>query len=624
MNYAVANAGMLAEAVESSSSLTSLTIFGIASDQPEVIRESAVKVCSLDYSGVFPHDYVHSLESMPIPVHLLEQRAARLTSLDVAELHMSPFRSTKLIAALIKNHTITEIAVGACVFASGPFDGPSPSFEKYLLKENATLRKLTLRGSHFDDETVWLPNLAQAISTMTTLQELDADWLGTSQHCELFFIVVSRNRFLRSLTLQLGGMDDIIVEQQRRQDVAAVNDRSWVSALQENSALQKLDLDLSWSTTENCCFLVRALANNHCLQSLTLRYLPDVDRLEEVCCAIRKSGLVNRVYIPKHCVESLDAAELSDFPEVTSITVHLIHLDDAARMQGFFQCLVACNYISSLGVTLNFFDESVCASLATYIKGASALKEIMLKIDFDIIDEWDGDDDDLFQSISNLCKALCSNLGITRITLDWLVELCDEDCQALAHAVLSNRRLHELTVKFAQYDNRAALLRHLLPRFHQNYSLLRLEMPACIQPYANIFAAQEIVRRNCSLIERATRFVLGDHDPYCARAVEFVSEHPKLVDNVRREAALSDEAEAVALIRGAVRRLCLADVHEFMRLTGVVQERVVCHAREDGATQFDKLSHDCWLHIRRYLTVADVVEPGGPLTSSNSVPRPCV
>ncbi|KAH7949797.1 hypothetical protein HPB49_015400 [Dermacentor silvarum] len=608
MNYAVANAGMLAEAMESSSSLKCLTIFGIASDQPEVIRESAVKVCSLDYSVVFPHDYVHSLDSMPIPVHLLEQRAARLTSLDVLELQMSPFTSKKLIESLIKNHTITDVAVGACVFASGPFDGQSPSFEKYLLKENATLRKLTLRGPQFDNETAWLPNLARAISTMTTLQELDAEWLGTSQHCELFFTFVSRNRFLRSLKLQLAGMDHGSLQLQRHEDVEAVNDRSWVSALQENSALQKLDLDLSWSTTENCCLLVRALANNHCLQSLTLRYLPDVDRLEEVCSAIRKSELVNRVYIAEQCLERFDAPALSEFPEVTAINVRLIFLDDAARMQCFFQRLVASNDISSLSVTFEYFDEGVCAALATYIKGASALKEIELHtIDYD--DEWDVDDETLVQAISNLCKALCSNLGITKISLDWSVKFCDEDCQALAHAVLRNRRLHELTLKIARYDYRAVLLRHLLPRFHQNYSLLRLEIPVCIEPYANIFAAQEIVRRNCSLIERATRFVLGDHDPYCARAVEFVSEHPKLVDNVRREAALSGEAEAVALIRGAVRRLCLADVHEFMRLTGVVQERVVCHAREDGVTQFDKLNHECWLHIRRYLIVADVVEP---------------
>nr|XP_050032974.1 uncharacterized protein LOC126529416 [Dermacentor andersoni] len=612
MNYAVANAGMLAEAMESSPSLESLTVFGIASDQPKVFEELArlaAKPCSLECRSVlkFPQGYVDSLDSTKIPVRLLEQWGARLTSLDVAELEMSPPTSRKLVEALITNHTITDVAVGDCVFDSGPLDWWSPSFEDYLLKENATLRKLTLRGRHFDDESAWSEDLAEAISEMTTLQELDAQWLGTGHYCKQFVTEVSRNRLLRCLTLRLSAMDDVAMALQRRENVEAADDRSWISSLKENDSLQKLDLDVSWSTTESCCLLLGALANKQCLQSVTLRDLPDVDRLEEVCSAIRKSGLVHRACIAGHCVERLDTPTLSDFPELKDVIVLLRPSEDAARVQRFFHCLVACNGISSLRVCLNYFDASFYASLATYIKGASALKKIRLDIDVRISDE--RQDGPVAQSISDLCTALCSNLGLTKIRLEWSVHLRAHDCQALADAVIGNRRLHELTLNLAADDNRAVFLRHILPQFHRNFTLLRLKVPVCVKPYANTFAVQDIVRRNCSLVERATRFVLGDQDPYCARAVELVSEHPKLVDNVRRRAALSDEAAAVALIRAALRRPCLTDVHEFMRLIGVVQRRVACHAREDGVTQFDKLNHECWLHIRRYLTVADVVGP---------------
>ncbi|XP_072140287.1 uncharacterized protein [Dermacentor andersoni] len=609
LNYAVANAGMLAEALESSPSLENLTVFGVASDQPELFHEFAAKAYSLDCSGVFrfPQGYAHSLDSMKIPFHLMAQCGARLTSLDVAELHMSPFTSKKLVEALITNHTITDVTVGECVFASGPFDGSSQSFVDYLLKQNATLRKLTLRGPQFKNEVAWLQSLAEAIAAMTTLQELDAQWLGTSRDCKRFATVVSRNRLLRCLTLRLDAMYHVIYEQQWDEGVEAADDRAWISSVKENDSLQKLDLDVSWSTIENCCLLLGALANKQRLQSVTLRNLPDVDRLEEVCSVIRKRGLVHNVSITVYYVEHMDTPTLSDFPEVTAVTVYLPHSEDAAVVQRFFHRLVASNDISSLHVYVDLLDEIVYASLATYIKGASALKEIRLDIYVDIDD--DGDDEHLAQSISDICTALCSNLSLTKITLEWSVNLRDEDCQALAGAVFSNGRLRELTLKLAADDNKAAFLRHLLPRFHQSYSLLRLVIPFCLKPYANTFAAQDIVRRNCSLVERATRFVLGDQDPYCACAVELVSEHPKLVDNVRRRAALSDEAAAMALIRRGLRSLRLADVHEFMRLVGVVQERVVCYAREDGVTQFDRLNHECWLHIRRYLIVADVVKP---------------
>ncbi|KAK8786797.1 hypothetical protein V5799_023429 [Amblyomma americanum] len=44
----------------------------------------------------------------------------------------------------------------------------------------------------------------------------------------------------------------------------------------------------------------------------------------------------------------------------------------------------------------------------------------------------------------------------------------------------------------------------------------------------------------------------------------------------------------------------------FMRFTGVVRERVVCHPRGDGLMQLDQLDEDCWKHVRRYLMVEDI------------------
>ncbi|KAK8777306.1 hypothetical protein V5799_029348 [Amblyomma americanum] len=47
---------------------------------------------------------------------------------------------------------------------------------------------------------------------------------------------------------------------------------------------------------------------------------------------------------------------------------------------------------------------------------------------------------------------------------------------------------------------------------------------------------------------------------------------------------------------------------DFMRLAGVVRERVKCHAFEDGRAQLVSLNEYCWSAIRRYLDLYDIEE----------------
>lgn len=55
-----------------------------------------------------------------------------------------------------------------------------------------------------------------------------------------------------------------------------------------------------------------------------------------------------------------------------------------------------------------------------------------------------------------------------------------------------------------------------------------------------------------------------------------------------------------------VRSGSIESVHDFMRLVGVVRERVVCHPRKDGRPQLDDLNDDCWRLVRRHVTLANV------------------
>ncbi|KAH8031468.1 hypothetical protein HPB51_017240 [Rhipicephalus microplus] len=90
---------------------------------------------------------------------------------------------------------------------------------------------------------------------------------------------------------------------------------------------------------------------------------------------------------------------------------------------------------------------------------------------------------------------------------------------------------------------------------------------------------------------------------YVSREVDRVSRYPALLDEVARSANL-DQAELAVLVRDRLSQV--RSLHGFMRVAGVVKERVICHPTDDGRTQLDELNEDCWSHVRRYLATDDI------------------
>ncbi|KAH6940716.1 hypothetical protein HPB50_005275 [Hyalomma asiaticum] len=290
-NYGVVNSSGLVEVLARSSSLRRLTIFGNAKDPPGVAEPPA------DPEFPFLHGYIARTAGMEIAARLLEMDGARLVSLDVTELEMSPSAAKKLIDALLKNGTIEELAVGASVITCGAVGGTLGWFLLFLIKRDATVRKLVLRSPLFKFDIAGLHTLAQAICIVTTLEDLTLEIGASSQHCALFLKSIAQSRSVRSLTFLPGRIEDGVIKRRQRENSG---DPSWVSALQENRTLQKLDLDVSWSSSGDCCLLIKELVNDRNLQSVTLRNFPSEDVLQEVCRTIRECGVEERVLIEDH------------------------------------------------------------------------------------------------------------------------------------------------------------------------------------------------------------------------------------------------------------------------------------------------------------------------------------
>ncbi|XP_070379920.1 uncharacterized protein [Dermacentor albipictus] len=612
-NYGAANTSPLVEALQASSRLERLTLFGNASDQVEVFEQSAG--CSVGHAC--------SAEQMKIPARLLEKDGTRLVSLDVSALKLSAVMGKKLIEALLKNDTITELTVGGCFFASGPLEAASVWFAEYLVKKNRSLRKLKLVERQLVFATAALQTLAQGISTMSTLEDLFVAGQATCKDCALFLEAVAHSPSLQSVCLLLEGSDEDLLNPQPDEYVDALGVPTWVLALQENSTLQHLKLSLTWSTREDCYLLLEALEKKCRLKLLTLETVPIDCGIQEICRLIRDCGVGERVRIGSYVVHPEDAEIVSACEAVPALTVNsFIFLADVAALRNMFNVIATCNHITLLCLFLDFFDNDALASLAAYITGSTSIKAIQLIIEtYDSGNDWDeiehAEDESLRQSLSNLCEALSLNRSISNIYLDSTIELRDEDCQKLADAALNNRQLYELILPAVRGSSVPVFLRRLLPRLAENYNLLLLEIPFCLQHNNEMCAAQDVVRRNCGLAQRATRFVMGDHGPECARPFELLSKDPVLVESVlrkleqdrdRAQVTGSEKAEAVSKIEKARQLLRNADLHTYMKLAGVVQERVECEVQEDGSKQLDQLNEYCVLHILRYLKIADVVE----------------
>lgn len=618
VNYIIVNTEFLLKDLARMRSLKRLSIFGIPGDEPKITECLGDLVRSLDFIEELSLDgYCPSQARTALPGLLLEREGIALGTLDVAGLEMSAPLVRHLTAALIKNNTVTELAVGACVFASC-HARPSEWFAEYLGKENGTLRKLALRGCPFRNRP-GLETIVEAICTMNTLEELIVEW-DTASEAEymLFSKVVAQNKTLRTLNLPcIESCGNVTATAVRDDCFAALSRRErigpWLQALSSNHVLLELTIDLQWLTRDECHAFFRAFAQNRTLKTVTVRYLTDAYTLKEVCLIIRKYGLVRKVHIQNYHLGRASLRSISECPEVATLTLSCPHLVKPDDFSNAFNSLASCSHVTSLCVHYDRFSGLVYAALAAYIRGSSVLRNVELYLPGELMTPCEAMGRQRCLYVTRLVQALSANLVINKATLE-LPRLSHTDCQVLADAIVQSRCLCELSLSTVTDTFCAFFVCCLLPKVERNYTLLHVELRDGAVCNADMAIVQDVARRNSSLVDRAGRFIMGKHDAYCARSIELVSQHPKLVEIVQSKAGV-DEAKARAMIRLTLKLPWFTGLDGYMRLAGVVRHRVVCQVPASASCvpnsgmQLDELNHDCWLHIRKYLKLADVVEP---------------
>ncbi|KAH7944351.1 hypothetical protein HPB52_018606 [Rhipicephalus sanguineus] len=371
----------------------------------------------------------------------------------------------------------------------------------------------------------------------------------------------------------------------------------WLRVLAENNTLVQITLDLSWFNREECWALLKALASHASIKKIFVQRIRNED-VAEICRATRNTGILQRLIFCENHAISDPVVMLTECKEAVFVSFDSTVSDESLRTT--LSLLRSSDHVSSLCLTVGLLNTEVSTLIAQYISRTTALGHLELSFLFI----------DIGNAVARPERALVRALSVNKSIRSLLIQgpcFDETEARALADTLTSSRTV--FSVSFFPEDCRSVLsLIHRLSsrNFSTNYALTEMRLTRCVELGADWFAVSDVVRRNDSLVKRATQFVKGTSShKYCAAALELVHFNAALVATVKRHASV-DANEAVLRIKRSLKSF--SEMDDFMRMAGVVKESVACYERDDCQTQLVDLNRDCWLCIRRYLNVGDILD----------------
>ncbi|XP_072140281.1 uncharacterized protein [Dermacentor andersoni] len=303
---------------------------------------------------------------------------------------------------------------------------------------------------------------------------------------------------------------------------------------------------------------------------------------------------------------------LQQCPQISSATIRVVHFryNGELSLQPVISALEAvrgCSHITSLRVNCYDFDRSVFSALAACIRAPSTLTDVDINFGYVFIRQRKEN----CEVQSELVRALASNLNLVRVNIKGVL-MSDDDFKWLAHGASKSLR-------FTEFAMTPACI--LMAGHGEVYgpvsrcSVHRADAWTGVSIKENIALADilETTRRNASAVLAAAKFVFGEEDGLeAARSIELMHDHPRLLEMVSEGADVT-KAAAKEMISSALLRVGLLSLDEFMRMTGVVKQKTQCLADPGSRRQLCDLNLDCWLHIRRFLKISDVLQPRADL-----------
>ncbi|KAH7950881.1 hypothetical protein HPB52_003064 [Rhipicephalus sanguineus] len=474
-----------------------------------------------------------------------------------------------------------------------------------MLKGKNALKSLRLEGTEWHDY-ITVSGIASALSNSTTLVNLEL--LGFRLH----------SVDVRALAMNLvhvQTMQTLIVDQcmpsfsltDGHMHAGAHDTRAHVSSriapyiyiIKQFTGLRCFAFDLlRFSSGDQRAFL-EVLATT---DSPTRVFVPVRTRgyPSELSRIAMETGTASRIHLSRVCMDEIDLTNLPTGSRVGDVVLEVQHGTWDNEIPNVNACLAGMRTFDhvenfTLEMRGSIMALSTAKPLASYLEDTKCLKGVTLNFSAS-----EG-------SSMLLLRALSRNSSITSLGVErWCSRR--RSAKVLADVVSSSKMIHTLTYNEGSMAPAKTFFSRLSESIAGNFTIVSVNTFERRENAKNWALIQNVATRNATLLERAARFVarlsLQKSD---AEAFEAVASSPLLPLRVQTLAAV-DEREAVKMVRRAV--WSLRDLDVFMTIIGVVNESVVCEKSSDGRARLDTLPADCWLAIRRYLSVVDVVSAG--------------
>lgn len=532
------------------------------------------------YGGNFPTDFPNALAD-------LVRTSSSLVALVLKGVSMVHEATENLLAALTECSTLKELTLGSMVFPC--------SCRQDVLRYLALTPSLESFTSAGDNELTEKGILEGILHNRTISKVSISTFTGASNNIKLVARIFSEKTLIRSLSI----LSTSVAHPPRD----TVNYESWIEALRQNETLEELTLPCDIWRPEQWFRLNAMLPFKHSLKKVCISSDHENSYLmSTVCRALRDSYVHEKVscgvYIVKDSIDLLKCEMFSGL-----LLCGLPH--DDMKLAALRQ-LPNCTHVTSLEMDVTGGDLAVSLALAEYVQSTSVLLKLTLETTFS----------DEFESTDTwwrvIMESLSKNNSINELAV-YVENLGDMYVETLADTVKGSTNIRKLLFGDSSMRSMCAFINRLAVGIVDNHTLLSVVFDGQLDQEAmdateKVFAICETARRNSGLlVAAAAAFSKTTHlDRYSTGALErLYKNHAVLLKDLAELADVS-----AAEIRNLARRHLntTASLDDYMRITGVVKERVVCRPRDDGSMQLDDLHEDCWALVRRYLLLDDVEE----------------
>ncbi|XP_077527940.1 uncharacterized protein LOC144139484 [Haemaphysalis longicornis] len=506
-----------------------------------------------------------------------------------------------LLGAVIASSSLNELSLNDCVLSSV---GPEyrSAFKKYLGKS------ATLTTFEFVVENPWLSSESTLNSVLygllrnktiriLNLTEIPLD-CKTSRILSTLFEKTECLRCVKFISKSFGVVTDCC----NRQD----SHSQWILALACSKTLEKVTLPMHVCDVQTWMSFLEVLSSSKSTMKVILEaHFNTPHYIERLCKALREKSLDGIVSISRQLfVDDRDVLKCKAISNVSlclEVPGNIDHWPVLDELQ-------SCKHITSVELRITWqHNDTLFVAIAAYLETTITLKELCFCTRYPKVPQKKD-----FRLWSLFTNALTRNTRIRQIDIR-VIDLDERAGELLADALNGMKSLWRVCLYTGDSARHSAFVRHLCIGIANNFTMLDLtlfcgELPEGVR--GEWFVVDETLKRNCDLLTRAAQFATNAlRGRFEAQALERMHRHAALPEKLMRVATV-ESAHAASMIRRAFRSIESLD--GFMRLSGVVKERVVCLPSSDGRPQLDDLNEYCWRRVRRYLHLGDVHYSGLP------------